>query len=239
MSSLLVEFAPIHLNGSVRFAEDTQPTRVDYATLASFDLLELPYAVFDAGGREVRRSAPAARLRSGDALWRQASELIRKEMPRPEKGVPLATGTRRFATSERTLEFVIAPIDEPSAERRVVAVLVPRLATKEVAPVRAVRSTISNRWSLTPRQLELAELLQLGLSTRAIAEELQISVHTARHHIEQVFNKLGVRSRTSAAVLLSERGALGTANTRGGAAAAARRPLRGGARLTLTKGTNS
>lgn len=43
---------------------------------------------------------------------------------------------------------------------------------------------------LTPRQREVAELVALGMRTKAIARTLGISVHTAKNHIEQAAQRL-------------------------------------------------
>jgi len=48
---------------------------------------------------------------------------------------------------------------------------------------------------LTPRQLEVAQLLSNGLSNRAIAKRLGISQRTAEHHVDSVLSMLGLRSR--------------------------------------------
>lgn len=54
---------------------------------------------------------------------------------------------------------------------------------------------------LTPREREVYGLLAKGYSNREIAEELFISVVTAKVHVRQILKKLGVRSRTHAAIL--------------------------------------
>ena len=55
--------------------------------------------------------------------------------------------------------------------------------------------------TLTPRQSEVLSLLRLGLTNREIASRLVIEEGTAKVHVRQVLKKLGVRSRTEAAVL--------------------------------------
>jgi DNA-binding CsgD family transcriptional regulator len=50
---------------------------------------------------------------------------------------------------------------------------------------------------LTPAQHKVYELLLKGLSTRAIAEELDRSEFTVRNHIKVVFKKLKVNSRAA------------------------------------------
>ncbi|MGW4483600.1 LuxR C-terminal-related transcriptional regulator [Amycolatopsis sp. NPDC004368] len=53
--------------------------------------------------------------------------------------------------------------------------------------------------SLTERELQVLALAAEGLSNRQIAVRLVISEHTVRRHLQNVFAKLGVPSRTAAA----------------------------------------
>jgi DNA-binding NarL/FixJ family response regulator/DNA-binding transcriptional ArsR family regulator len=48
---------------------------------------------------------------------------------------------------------------------------------------------------LTRREREIASLAVAGLSNRAIAERLVVSVRTVDNHLQHVFDKLGIRSR--------------------------------------------
>ncbi|MFC4374723.1 LuxR C-terminal-related transcriptional regulator [Nocardia halotolerans] len=50
-------------------------------------------------------------------------------------------------------------------------------------------------YELTPRELEVTELIAAGLSTAEIAARLFVSAHTVRDHVKSVFDKAGVSSR--------------------------------------------
>lgn len=52
---------------------------------------------------------------------------------------------------------------------------------------------------LTPREREVAELVTDGLSNAAIAERLVVSVRTVTSHLDHVYTKLGIGSRTELA----------------------------------------
>jgi|HigsolmetaAR202D_1030399.scaffolds.fasta_scaffold00562_26 Response regulator containing a CheY-like receiver domain and an HTH DNA-binding domain len=52
--------------------------------------------------------------------------------------------------------------------------------------------------SLTPRELEVLELLSEGLSNKLIARRLIISEHTVKFHVASIFTKLGASSRADA-----------------------------------------
>ncbi|MGA9597194.1 MAG: LuxR C-terminal-related transcriptional regulator, partial [Acidimicrobiia bacterium] len=52
---------------------------------------------------------------------------------------------------------------------------------------------------LTPRQLELAELVAKGMSNAEIAEELFISIRTVHSHLDHIYTRLGIGSRAALA----------------------------------------
>ena len=54
--------------------------------------------------------------------------------------------------------------------------------------------------TLTPRELEVLQLLAEGLPNKAIAYRLQISEHTVKFHVNAIMSKLGAQSRTEAVV---------------------------------------
>ena len=59
---------------------------------------------------------------------------------------------------------------------------------------------------LTPRELEALRLLGAGKSNKEIAAELQISERTARTHVSNILGKLGLTSRTQAALWAVNKG---------------------------------
>jgi DNA-binding NarL/FixJ family response regulator len=48
---------------------------------------------------------------------------------------------------------------------------------------------------LTPRELEILQLVIAGKTSKAIASELYISEKTVEFHLENIYTKLGVRTR--------------------------------------------
>jgi two-component system nitrate/nitrite response regulator NarL len=52
--------------------------------------------------------------------------------------------------------------------------------------------------SLTPREMEVLQLVAEGLTNRGIGERLGISEHTAKFHVNAILGKLGARSRSEA-----------------------------------------
>ena len=52
--------------------------------------------------------------------------------------------------------------------------------------------------SLTPRELEVLELLAEGLPNKSIARRLNISDQTVKFHVASIYGKLGAANRTDA-----------------------------------------
>lgn len=50
----------------------------------------------------------------------------------------------------------------------------------------------SNKYFLSPREIETLQLLSKGYSAKMIAAELKISFDTARYHLKNIYNKLHV-----------------------------------------------
>ena len=61
---------------------------------------------------------------------------------------------------------------------------------------------------LTARELEVLQLMALGLPNKTIAARLHISEHTAKFHVSSIMMKLGAASRTEAVTLGARRGLL-------------------------------
>jgi DNA-binding NarL/FixJ family response regulator len=54
---------------------------------------------------------------------------------------------------------------------------------------------------LTPRELEILEMIAEGMSNRTIAAHLGISDYTVKFHVASILAKLGAASRTEAVTL--------------------------------------
>lgn len=57
---------------------------------------------------------------------------------------------------------------------------------------------------LTPREIEVLNAIGEGLTNKLIARRLNISLHTVKFHVESLFRKLRVRTRTEAVAKAAE-----------------------------------
>lgn len=60
-------------------------------------------------------------------------------------------------------------------------------------PIRA--SAVKQDLGLTPREMQIIALIVAGYTNKDLARELKISQNTSKHHLTNIFNKLGVSNR--------------------------------------------
>ena len=120
------------------------------------------------------------------ALRAGASGFLLKDAP-PEQ---LVAGIRTIATGESLLA--------PSITRRLIEGFINR-------PAPGARDA-PDLQDLTPRELEVLELIGRGRSNTEIARQLVVSETTVKTHVAHVFSKLAVRDRAQAVVVAYETG---------------------------------
>lgn len=98
-----------------------------------------------------------------------------------------------------------SPLDQELAAR-----LLRRLAGEVNERGNLMREAVKHRRELaeplTPRELEVLELIVRGKTNRQIGESLFLSANTAKVHVQHIIAKLGVSDRTQAAALAVELG---------------------------------
>jgi DNA-binding CsgD family transcriptional regulator len=170
-----------------------------------FDKIESALACFDAKGNVVQQNSAMTRLLSTEpqrdrllaqisaaanamaSTMRHTSRHLRGDAPK-SPWRELRTSTKRYRLSASLL-----PAGLLAAQSMVVVAL-------DVLDRQQVSDTdLRARYSLTPREIQIARLLATRYHTLEIADVLGMSVHTARRHTEHVLTKLGVHSRQEVA----------------------------------------
>lgn len=77
-------------------------------------------------------------------------------------------------------------------------VLVERIVEKRPVNVEGIK----DRYHFTEREMEILSLVCNGLSNKAIAEKVFVSLHTVKGHLTHIMEKLGVQSRNQIVALL-------------------------------------
>ncbi|MBS0619388.1 MAG: response regulator transcription factor, partial [Spirochaetes bacterium] len=80
------------------------------------------------------------------------------------------------------------------------ATLTPKVAQKisQLIPESESQDGSDDSNLLTRRQSEILNLIALGFDGNEIADELDLSAHTVRHHIENIYQRLHVNNRREA-----------------------------------------
>jgi DNA-binding NarL/FixJ family response regulator len=77
-------------------------------------------------------------------------------------------------------------------------------ATPDLVSLDSLTAPAGDTHGLTARELEVLRLLATGKSNREIAASLVISEHTVARHVQNIFTKIGVPSRTAAGAFAFE-----------------------------------
>jgi len=122
---------------------------------------------------------------------------------RPVVALGVAAGsTDEDASAILPRDAAASQID--AAIRAVAAGLIVRFPGSREAGFGAMGET-EGQALLTPREMEVLAALAEGMTNKAIARRLDISLHTVKFHVESLFRKLGARTRTEAVAKASER----------------------------------
>jgi DNA-binding CsgD family transcriptional regulator len=108
------------------------------------------------------------------------------------------------AEAEGLLAESAGPAAIDAALRAVAHGLIVRSAGMQNPGFRAAQEAEA-RALLTPRETQVLDAIADGLTNKAIARRLGISLHTVKFHAESVFRKLGASTRTEAVAKASER----------------------------------
>jgi two-component system, NarL family, nitrate/nitrite response regulator NarL len=117
----------------------------------------------------------------------------------------LAAGACAYILKESPTHEIVAAI---RAAARGESILSPRIAGRLVRWLRLQPANAGSAPALSPRELEVLELLVRGWDNAQIAAALYMSRGTVKHHISSILTKLGVDNRIQAAVRAIEQGLL-------------------------------
>jgi DNA-binding NarL/FixJ family response regulator len=114
-------------------------------------------------------------------------------------------GLRGWACLARDVDGNQLDLAVRSAEAGLVLLDLPLAATSLAAPA-TVAAPVPLSEPLTPRELQVLQLVAQGLPNKGIARRLGISENTAKFHVASLSGKLGASSRTEAVTIAARRG---------------------------------
>ncbi|HEX4269684.1 MAG TPA: response regulator transcription factor [Steroidobacteraceae bacterium] len=132
-------------------------------------------------------------------------DVMLADQHRPEEGrYPTLVLGGTDTDAEGLLPEDAAGAEIDAALRAVAHGLVVRSARVRATGFSAIQEAEA-RTLLTPREAQILDAIADGLTNKAIARRLGISLHTVKFHVESVFRKLGASTRTEAVAKAGER----------------------------------
>jgi DNA-binding NarL/FixJ family response regulator len=107
----------------------------------------------------------------------------------------VVVGARRISSQEVTADQVVAAVHAAAAGLQVTPV---EAGLSFLAPAQSDEPAEQIVEPLTPREMDVLEMLAEGLSNKLIAHRLSISDHTAKFHVNSILAKLNAGTRTEA-----------------------------------------
>ena len=129
--------------------------------------------------------------------------LADEERPRDEDRATVVLGGTDTG-AQGLLPATASPAEIDAALRAVARGLIVRSAPRRTPGFRAATDS-EPRTLLTPREAQVLDAIADGLTNKAIARRLGISLHTVKFHVESVFRKLDASTRTEAVARAGER----------------------------------
>ena len=80
--------------------------------------------------------------------------------------------------------------------------MTPEIARKVIGQFRTESTTVAEVERLSPRESEVLQLVMHGLANKEIADRLGVTVAAVKWHLQHIYEKLHVHSRTEAALKL-------------------------------------
>lgn len=158
------------------------------------DAVLLDYRLADASGADVIRSLH-------EVVPELTIVVLTAAVDERTLAEAMDAGCSAYVTKDQSLDAVIGALRSAVAGR---AVFPPDL-------LRAVLRRRTQRqveWDLSPRELEVLALLAEGLTNKAIAARLVLSLHTVRNHVQNILGKLGAHTRLEAVAIATRAGLL-------------------------------
>ncbi len=178
-----------------------------HSLAAEMDDLGVPVCVCARDGRIAHLSDGLRRLLAEDGMGGTVLEIV----PLVARAVASTAATPAVDMTLLPASSVHRVVDTPFARYWLSAGLATHamhfglsdiIVTVSRLPVALPSKSVAARFQLSPREIEVAELLARGARNEAIALALRLSPHTVRRHTERVLSKLGVASRAEVAALL-------------------------------------
>jgi DNA-binding NarL/FixJ family response regulator len=135
------------------------------------------------------------------AISREEIPVVALAVPQQEPDVLacVEAGAAGYVTREATVADLVAAIESVAQGESLCSPRMVALVLRRLASLAADGRRDEPVARLTSRELEIVELIDVGLSNKEIAARLSIGVSTVKNHVHNILEKLSVRRRAEAA----------------------------------------
>jgi DNA-binding NarL/FixJ family response regulator len=129
-------------------------------------------------------------------LDQRLRELVQLAVSKAQQGHDQASGAMfvRSPMSREHIELIVAPVPETSVGNAETSVLIYLFDAN--SPRQVSYDVLTGLYGLTQSEAKLAQLMTNGMTLDDAADELEISVNTARTHLKHIFHKTGINRQT-------------------------------------------
>jgi two-component system, NarL family, nitrate/nitrite response regulator NarL len=116
-------------------------------------------------------------------------------------------GVAAYVTREASQEDLLATVVHAARGEALSSPTMTAALLRRISVLAGVAHGSRSRPELTARELEIAELIEQGLSNKQIAARLQVELPTVKNHVHRILGKLDVHRRAEAAAWVRAGGA--------------------------------
>jgi DNA-binding NarL/FixJ family response regulator len=127
-------------------------------------------------------------------------------LSRPDSGKSptdyMKSGARAFLSKSISVDDLIKSIDLISSGRIIISPLFTEKFLEEISAKTLEETTVAAEpeINVSPRELEIAQLIAQGATNKEIGEKLFITENTVKVHVKNILNKLELKNRQQLAV---------------------------------------
>jgi DNA-binding NarL/FixJ family response regulator len=110
-------------------------------------------------------------------------------------------GVVGYHTRNQSLEDLLQLMGRVMAGESYCSPGVSAVLLRRLSALASAREPKKKELVLTNREVQILQMLRVGMSNRDIAAQLSIAIHTVKNHVHSLLSKLGVNTRAEAAAL--------------------------------------
>jgi len=182
---------------------DVSHPRFAYVLLSDKDRATAHSANIGSLGEYVRLKGKHDKLMFLDADSQASFEQAKAKLSSDDRGHVLVELSNP-ASKQQRFGYLVGKADFPGALRRIAGSAVRALLVPQEEPSDKLKRVMQTSFGLTAAESEVTMRLASGLTLKDTARRLNISVNTARNHLQSVFDKSGIKRQSDLILVVTQ-----------------------------------